>query len=74
MIGFVPTKTNRQPIYREQVSGKIGYVEHAEQSIFFCDASGRRIARVLRYKPCQAPQPVVSLCGGSFPPPGYRPE
>lgn len=68
-IGFAYSQTprmTRQPIYGEQASRRVGYVEHDGRGIWFCDADGKRIARVLRYKPHQAPQPSVNASGGSF--------
>jgi hypothetical protein len=37
---------------------------------WFQDVRGNRIARVMRYKPHQAPQAQVGLCGGTI----IRPE
>jgi hypothetical protein len=58
-IGFLPTNNRRQPIYGEQVSRKVGYVEHSGTGIFFQTPDGRRVARVIRYKEYQAPCPKV---------------
>lgn len=66
-IGFLPSNNRRQAIYGEQVSRKVGYVEHDKRQIWFCDVNGQRIGRVLRYKPHQAPQPSVSLVSGYVP-------
>jgi hypothetical protein len=66
-IGFLPSNNRRQAIYGEQVSRRVGYVEHDRQQIWFCDADGRRIAKVLRYKPHQAPQPTVNPVSGYVP-------
>lgn len=60
------TAPSRQPIYGEQVRGKIGYVERDGRQMWLCDPEGRRVARILRYKPHQAPQPTVSACGSTF--------
>jgi hypothetical protein len=49
----------RAAIFGEQASRRVGYVEHDGHKIWFCDAMGRRVARVIRYKPHQAPQPSV---------------
>lgn len=64
-IGFRPSINSRQPIYGEQVSRKVGYVEHDQRGIWFCDRDGHRVARVLRYKPHQAPQPQVNPCSSN---------
>lgn len=66
-IGFRPSNNTRQPVFGEQVSRRVGYVEHDKRGIFFCDADGKRIARVLRYKPHQAPQPSRDLVSGYVP-------
>lgn len=66
-IGFRPSNNNRTPIYGEQVSRRVGYVEHDKRGIWFCDANGQRIARVLRYKPHQAPQPSRDLVSSYVP-------
>lgn len=74
MIGFVygEKRIHRQPIFAEQASRRVGYVEHDKRGIWFCNADGERIARVLRYKPHQAPQPSVNASGAFYVPPDYR--
>jgi len=66
-IGFLPSNNRRQAIYGEQVLRKVGYVEHDQRGIWFCNVEGRKIARVLRYKPHQAPQPQVNPVSGYVP-------
>jgi len=74
VIGFAygEKRTHRQAIFAEQVSRRVGYVEHNQRGIWLCDAEGKHIARVLRYKPHQAPQPSVNACGAFYAPPDYR--
>jgi hypothetical protein len=69
-LGFVHSPapaSARQPIFAEQASRRVGYVQHEHQEIWFCDADGKKIARVLRYKPCQAPVPSCNAVGSYFP-------
>jgi hypothetical protein len=68
MIGFMASAPGRvrHPIYRGQARGKLGYVEHVEGRVYFCDAAGRRVARVLRYKPEYVPAASVCLSGSTI--------
>ena len=66
MSGFLPNNSSRQPIYGEQIHRKVGYVENERGNIYFQDLSGKRIARVLRYKPHQAPRASGSLGHGGW--------
>lgn len=65
-IGYNSSGSSRQPVYGEQVRQRVGFVEREGESIYFCDNGGRRIAKILRYKPHQAPQPMVSLCASTI--------
>lgn len=69
-LGFAyaaPATASRQPIFAEQASRRVGFVQHEDQKIWFCDADGRKIARVLRYHPSQAPVPSCNAVGSYFP-------
>jgi hypothetical protein len=71
VIGFVrgDGAVSRQPIYGERCAGKIGYTERdATGREWLLNKDGRRLGRVLRYKPHQAPQAVVGLTSGTFVP------
>jgi len=69
-IGFKPQNFTRQPIYGEQVARKVGYVQHDARGIWFCDPTGRKLGRVLRYKPHQAPQANSTLASPMMAPYG----
>lgn len=61
-------RTTRRPIYGEQLTRKVGFIEGDGNRTWICDSTGKRVARTLRYKPHQAPQPSVSACGGTMVP------
>lgn len=62
-IGFRPSNNTRQPVYGVQIHSKLGYIERKDNQVWFCDTSGKKVARVIRYK--QHPNPECNATSGN---------
>ena len=62
-IGFRPSTTTRQPVYGVQIHRKLGYIDRKNDQIWFCDESGKPVARILKYK--QHPSAECNISSGT---------